>query len=105
MKNTISIGVNISLQNIYQAHLRMDALSGSKSDHGLELCNGVFTDMSSEQWRQLRRMPLPKIFYNLNEEQKSPIILGALHRITESKLPFPYGVIDMIKQSITTNNH
>ena len=57
----------------------MDALSGSKSDHGLELCNGVFTDMSSEQWHQLRRMPLPKIFYNLNEEQKSPIILGALH--------------------------
>jgi hypothetical protein len=91
----------------------MDALSGSKPNHGLELCNGVFTDMSSEQWRQLQCMTLPKIFYNLNEEQKSPIILGALHRITESKLPFPYsvklpfpyGVIDMIKQSITTNNH
>jgi hypothetical protein len=86
----------------------------SPADHGLELCNGVFTDMSSEQWRQLQRMPLPKIFYSLNEEQKSPTtILGALHCITKPKLPFPhgvklpfpYGVIDMVKQSITTNNH
>jgi hypothetical protein len=30
----------------------MDALSGSKSDHSLELCIGVFTDMSSK-WEQV----------------------------------------------------
>ena len=82
----------MSQKNMYQAYLCMEALSGSSSDHGLDICNSVFIGMSSEQWRELRRMPLPKIFNYLNEEQKSQIILGALLWIIKSNLPFPYGV-------------
>jgi hypothetical protein len=82
----------MSQKNMYQAYLRMEALSGSSCDHGVDVCNGLFIGMSCEQWRELRRMPLPKIFNNLKEEQKSQIILDALLRIIKLNLSVPHGV-------------